>query len=601
MKLRTLASLLISLVLTACGGHSSSLSSDTSTPSSESTSSSFSLTETSSITSIPSSESSSSSSKSELATIYDGYYEELVSWSDGEDLKQKLYDISRKNYRPLNYTAPNYETNVKADHTKYDYEYLNVLYSGEDIYKNETNKGWQREHAWCASLMCGSLTANAVKQVGRATDFHNLFAAQASANGSRGNKNYGEADRHADTYQDRDTRTGYGYKFDSKTFEPGDYDKGRVSRAIFYMAMMYKEDEVDHVNGITMKGLRILEEPVTYVAGENGEFAIGNLSTLIKWNNTFPVDYLEMQHNISVYKDVNSIDGHAQGNRNPFVDFPDLVNYVYGDKKEESGTLASLLSEASETELHCESSNTEVRHYALKEAKRSYALGSQIQDEDYQVVKVLANYETEVITAGYYNTLENHTFSENDGDSIEASIIVDGYGVILSHYVIMLNPLESSSSGEIFLNTTGVNKGLKGEDQEVNYGGVDFIFNFDSSANISSSNTMTINNINGEDGPVGVTLGSGTKPLTKFTLTTKESYKIDAAYVKAFVGNVNSSYKLTIKVGESVLLPQTTVNNKDVAKVYGTSVSGALEGQLTYIFEGSTSLKINSVAFNVII
>ena len=214
---------------------------------------------------------------------------------------------------------------------------------------------------------------------------------------------------------------------------------------------------------------------------------------------------------------------------------------------------------------------------------------------------MLANYETEVITSGYFNSLDGHIFSENDGDSIEASITVDGYGVILSHYVIMLNPLESSSSGEIFLNTTGVNKGLKGEDQEVNYGGVDFIFNFDSSANISSSNTMTINNINGEDGPVGVTLGSGTKPLTKFTLTTKESYKIDAAYVKAFVGNVNSSYKLTIKVGESVLLPQTTVNNKDVAKVYGTSVSNALEGQLTYIFEGSTSLKINSVAFNVII
>ena len=96
------------------------------------------------------------------------------------------------------------------------------------------------------------------------------------------------------------------------------------------------------------------------------------------------------------------------------------------------------------------------------------------------------------------------------------------------------------------------------------YGGVDFLFNFDSSANISSSNTMTINNINQDGSPIGMTIGSSTKPLTKLTLKTKNSYKIDAAYIKAFVGNVNSSYKLTIKVGDSVLLNQTTVNNKDI-------------------------------------
>ena len=597
MKLRTLASLLIALALTACGGHSSVLSSEPSTSSSGEPSSSFSLPDHS--TTISSSGETSSTSSSSNSNPYDGYYNDVPNWTNGEDLKQKLYDLSHKTYHPLNYTNPNYQTNLKADHTRTDFEYLDVIYSENDCYKGETNKGWQREHAFCASLMCGSLTANAVKRVGRATDFHNLLAADASANSSRGNKNYGVADKTHANYQNRTTDQGRdGYSFDPVNFEPGDNDKGRVARAIFYMAMMYKNDEIDEINGFTMKGLRIVEDPVTYVQGESGAFAIGNLSTLLDWNKKYPVDYLEMQHNISVYKDISEIDGYAQGNRNPFVDFPSLVDYVYGEKKDQNGSLESLYDSASEVKLQCESSNDKESHYALKEAKRAYAPGEQIADSDYKVVKVLKNYTYQTVTTGYTNSLANHTFSEADGESIVASINIGEQHI---PYRITLNPLASCSSGEIYLNTTGVNKGKKAEDQPVAYGGVDFLFNFDSSANISSSNTMTINNINQDGEPVGVTIGSSTKQLTKFTLKTKNSYKIDAAYIKAFVGNTNSSYRLTIKVGDSVLLSQTTVNNKDVAKVYGTSTKNAIEGQLTYFFEGSSSLKINSIAFNTII
>ena len=234
MKLRTFASLLTVLVLTACGGHSSVLSSDSSTFSS-SEESSFSLISSdeekvSSSSDIASSASSNSNirpSYNEDTNIhaYDDYYLDISSWENGEDLKQKLYDLSRRTYHPLNYTTPNYQTNINADHSYYDFEYLDVIYSEDDVFKNETNKGWQREHAFCASLMTGSLTANAVKRVGRATDFHNLLAADASANSSRGNKNYGVADTKHANYQNRTTDQGRdGYSFDPVNFEPGDND-----------------------------------------------------------------------------------------------------------------------------------------------------------------------------------------------------------------------------------------------------------------------------------------------------------------------------------------------------------------------------------------
>ena len=581
MKLRTLASLLIALALTACGGHSSSLSSEVITSSSDSESS-FSIT--SSETSLPTSSSeSTTSSASNEAKAYDGYYNNLTTWTNGEDLKQKLYDISHLTYRPLNYTNPNYQTNIDADHTYNDFEFLDVIYSEDDVYKGETNKGWQREHAFCASLMCGSLTADAVKRVGRATDFHNLLAASASANSSRGNKNYGNADTTNTYYQNRTTGNGRdGYSFDPVNFEPGDNDKGRVARAIFYMAMMYKNDEVDEVNGLTMKGLKVVEDPVTYVQGENGAFAIGNLSTLLDWNKRYPVDYLEMQHNISVYKDINTIDGYAQGNRNPFVDYPSLVDYVFGEFKNTAGNLASCT--ASESVMHCESSNTEFNHYALKEAKRAYAPGEQIANNDYRIVKILNNYTYSVIDDGYTNSLSDHTFSTNDGDSIVANVSVGTQNI---PYRITLNPLASCSTGEVTLSTTGISSNKPNEDQNVTFDGIDFIFNF---------NTTYVRNIS----TGGITLGSGNNSLTKLTIKTKDSYKINAAYIKAFVGNVNSSYRLTIKVGDETILNSTSVDNKDVAKVYGASKNTTLEGQLSYIFEGSSSLKINSVAFNII-
>ena len=51
----------------------------------------------------------------------------------------------------------------------------------------------------------------------------------------------------------------------------------------------------------------------------------------------------------------------------------------------------------------------------------------------------------------------------------------------------------------------------------------------------------------------------------------------------------------------TVLLSGKSFNQTDVGKVMGNSVSDPLTGQVTFIFTGSSSLKINSIAFNAII
>ena len=326
-------------------------------------------------------------------SLYGGYYASLESWENGEDLVNQLHAIIHGGtYNPVEYihnSTANWDSNKDADTSLDDLEMLDVVYSGKKIDKNLTNASWQREHAFCASLMTGSTTGNAVKTLGRATDFHNLFASFTSGNTSRGNKNFGMADKTDPTYQSKLDSNGDGYSFDSVNFEPSDKDKGRLSRALFYMATMYNEVEYDPYNNVTMQPLQIVEENVPYVAGDECAFAIGNLSTLLSWTD-YPVDELEYQHNESVYSyvpsvhEVNVEENHAQGNRNPYVDFPGLVDYAFGSKKDEAGSLDDVVSSYEFLDKKEEG----VERYAISQAKRKYAVGDVFAQEDIQVVSI---------------------------------------------------------------------------------------------------------------------------------------------------------------------------------------------------------------------
>jgi hypothetical protein len=379
-----------------------------------------------------------------------------------------------------------------------------------------------------------------------------------------------------------------GYSYDEIIFEPGDIDKGRLARAIFYMATMYKDDEVDTANNVNMKGLTIVEDPVSYVAGNNCAFAIGNLTDLLEWNEDTPVDYLEMQHNISVYKDADNPDGVAQGNRNPYVDFPGLVNYVYGEKKNQPGSLKDVVASASYLELDEEG----VSHYAIEEAKREYGFGDTLLPTDYKVVSVNYDYTYQAVTADVANSLDNHTFSESDGDAMNAQIATTINNI---SYRIVLNPMGMCNSGILPLTTTGIDKKTPDTNQSVTYGSVPFYFNFSTTYSSVSTSGMTINNISAG----GITVGSGTRVLTKLTISTQNSYTVDSVFIKAMAGNASSSYTLSIKVGEIVVFTKT-IDDSTGWKVFGGTLDESLSGQISFVFTGSSSLKINSIAFNAL-
>jgi len=413
----------------------------------------------------------------DVRDYYNGYYSGIESWTNGEDLKNQLYTRIRNGYTALSYGDPNWESNQYAEQDLYNFDEVDVVYSGLNYLKTDTNKsgsGWQREHIFCASLMTGYTSGTAVSALGRATDFHNLYASDSAGNTSRGNKHYGNAMPNKPGYQDKTILNGKdGYSCDSSIFEPGDMDKGRAARSIFYMGVMYSKAEtaslkIQHYKeetgtstktdtvSVTYKPLTIKEEVVdfdkeinvnnylwpsratsddlkakiveahnTYGTGLEGfvkysdaitDYSIGNLSSLLEWAGAYDVDVKEMQHNESVYSHIYSKSSTAQGNRNPFVDYPELAEYVYGDKKNQAGRLEELKPAA----VSLDAISSETRHYAIADAKTEYEVGQTLTKADYKIKDYKKNFT--ITDATFTNTNPDYTFVEADIGEKEISL-----------------------------------------------------------------------------------------------------------------------------------------------------------------------------------
>ncbi len=97
----------------------------------------------------------------------------------------------------------------------------------------------------------------------------------------------------------------------ASVFEPADEYKGDFARAYFYVFSAY--------DGVSW------DEQYAYVYGADGKLQQWAIDLLLAWHREDPVDSKEINRNDEIYK--------LQGNRNPFIDYPGLVELVWGDRK----------------------------------------------------------------------------------------------------------------------------------------------------------------------------------------------------------------------------------------------------------------------------
>lgn len=224
-----------------------------------------------------------------------------------------------------------------TDHTNVGYDGLWNVYKKSDVHADGslwdiyTTKSWgstftkcgnyssigdcvNREHSMPKSVWGGGKSA-------QYSDAFHLYPTDGKVNGQRSSFPYGECangtrlpnNGSVQALGKLGTSTFSGYS--GKVFEPDDQYKGDLARSYFYMAACYN----NLIGGWT--------------SGEMGNMMGGNrypvfktwaVNLLLKWARQDEVSQKELDRNEAIYS--------FQHNRNPFIDHPELVEYIWGDK-----------------------------------------------------------------------------------------------------------------------------------------------------------------------------------------------------------------------------------------------------------------------------
>lgn len=257
---------------------------------------------------------------------YTGYYADMTGmFGSYDDFFNTLNDILVSTH--TNHLSYSDVWTVLQESDAYDSEHIECFYTGMLIDKDardgsgNTDSGyvWNREHVWAKSHGFNDDKYTAY------SDAHHLRASEKTINSSRNNSYFAEVTNPTGTDE-------YGNKWTSSVFEPRDEVKGDVARILFYMVTRYHDSE------LTLT----LDNTGNY----GNEPTLGMLDTLVKWHYEDPVSETEIKRNEVVYQ--------YQGNRNPYIDHPEFVYYLYQDESKALGITESNVLEKVESKEEIE-------------------------------------------------------------------------------------------------------------------------------------------------------------------------------------------------------------------------------------------------------
>lgn len=241
-----------------------------------------------------------------LAQIPEGYYSSLKG-KKGAELKTAIHDIIKK-ANMLEYGSGNRYTWWGFWSTdRNENGYFIDRYSSEKEWVKSTSQGaagagMNIEHSFPKSWW-GGAKSQAYK------DLYNLMPCEGKINSTKSNYPMG-------IVVSGDKGNGWtkvGKGTDGKWYwEPADPWKGDFARGYMYMATAYQD--------YTWKGtqaLQILQQ--------------GAYPTLQKWAYTLYIQWAKADKPNALEIKRNNDVAKIQGNRNPYVDFPNLMEYVWGD------------------------------------------------------------------------------------------------------------------------------------------------------------------------------------------------------------------------------------------------------------------------------
>ncbi len=232
--------------------------------------------------------------------------------TSGKELKTALYQkISEHKVRKYSQLWDDFEeTDLRPDGRIWDV-YSNVtsylpLLGRAGSFKKEGDC-YNREHSFPKSWF-GSDEDEDVY-----TDLFHIYPTDAYVNGKRANYPFGETN--GEIYMSDGSFSKLGEStldgYEGIVFEPADEYKGDFARSYFYVATAYEN--------------RIASWSCDMLAGNAyPAYTDWAVAMLLRWAAEDPVSQKEIDRNNAIYG--------IQGNRNPYIDFPGLEQYVWGEK-----------------------------------------------------------------------------------------------------------------------------------------------------------------------------------------------------------------------------------------------------------------------------
>ena len=255
-----------------------------------------------------------------------GTYYQAADGQCGEALKTAFFQIINGEYQGVQFQQIKYgsgrldgvwgafaTTDVLDDGVTIRDRYSNITHYqlGDDQGSSNSVEGaggYNREHSFPKSWFGVSTPI----PVGPGTDLHHIYPTDVHINTLRSNLPYGENEgesKHSEGYYSKiGACTFEGYT--GKCFEPNDEWKGDFARTYFYMVTCYEDQQTTWSSDMLS-------------SDSYPSFSEWALRLLLKWSRQDPVDSIEIKRNEAVCV--------IQHNRNPFIDYPGLEEFIWGD------------------------------------------------------------------------------------------------------------------------------------------------------------------------------------------------------------------------------------------------------------------------------
>ncbi len=166
---------------------------------------------------------------------------------------------------------------------------------------NSEGDCYNREHIWPANYFADGPPMY--------TDLQQIYPTDGWVNNKHGNLPYGNVNAVTWTSQNG-CKTGTSTNYPGSVldvFEPIDSFKGDIARVYFYMSTRYEGEDAGWLNWEMANGAVLTTDAI---------------NVLLAWHHLDPVSQKEINRNNAAFA--------IQGNRNPFVDYPQFADCIWG-------------------------------------------------------------------------------------------------------------------------------------------------------------------------------------------------------------------------------------------------------------------------------